>query len=113
MVQLTPLAVCEVAGFDSEEQRRQQVAVRRETVFGPWAGGLGKFGVVFDSSGAEEECVSTVAVVKEEQLFVVGSHPAQRNFSRWGLVETPAGVLCKLAHTYMYTSKAHKNGQLE
>ena len=94
MVQLTPLAVCEVAGFDSEEQGRWQlVAVRREIVFGSWVGGLGKFGVVFDSSGEEEECVSAVAVVKEEQLFVVGSHPAQRKSSRWGLVETPAGVL--------------------
>ena len=103
MVQ-THLAVeFEVAGFDSEEQGRWlQVAVRRETVFGSWAGGLGKFGVVFDSSGAEEECASAVAVVKEEQLRVVGSHPAQRNFLRWGPVEDPAGVLCKLTHTYMY-----------
>ena len=43
----------------------------------------------FDSSGAEEEeCVSAVAVVKEVELVVVGSHPAQRNSSRWGLVET-------------------------
>ena len=52
------------------------------------AGGFvewGKFGVVFDSSGAEEECVSAVAAVKEE-LVVVGSHPAQRKSSRWGLV---------------------------
>ena len=37
-------------------------------MFGSWAGGLGEFGVVFDSSGAEEECVSAVAVVKE-QMF--------------------------------------------
>ena len=53
----------EVAGFGSEEQRRwRQVAVkrRRETVFG---GGEGDFEVVFDSSGAEEECVSAVAAV--------------------------------------------------
>ena len=62
-------------------------------MFGSWAGGLGEFGVVFDSSRAEEEWVSAVAVVKEEQLFVVGSHPAQRKSSRWGLVETPAGIL--------------------
>ena len=77
-------------------------------MFGSWAGELGEFGVVF---GAEVECVSAVAVVKEEQLFVVSSHPAQRKSSRWGPVEAPAGVLCKLTHTY--TSRAHKNGQLE
>ena len=51
------------------------------------------FGVVFDSSGAEKECVSAVTVVKEEELVVVSSHPAQRNFLRRGLVEAPAGVL--------------------
>ena len=65
-------------------------------------GRLGKFGVLFDSSGAEKECVSAVAVVKEEQLFVVSSHPAQRKSSRWGLVEAPAGILHKVTHTYMY-----------
>ena len=41
MVQQTHLAVSvdlEVAGFDSEEQRRwHQVAVRRRAVFGSWA----------------------------------------------------------------------------
>ena len=63
---------------------------RRETGFG---GGEADFGVVFDSSEAEEECVSAVAVVKEEELVVVSSHPAQRNFLRWGPVETPAGIL--------------------
>ena len=63
---------------------------RKETVFGSWVRGLGEFGVVFDSSGAEEECVSAVADVKEEELLVVSSHPAQRKSSRWGLVETPA-----------------------
>ena len=63
----TPLVVSpdlEVAGFGSEEQRRwRQVAVkrrRRETVFG---GGEADFEVVFDSSGAEEECVSAVGAV--------------------------------------------------
>ena len=87
----------QVVGFDEEEQRRwQQVVVRRGTVFGPWVGGLGELGVVFNSSGAEEEWVSAVAVVKEEeQLHVVSSHPAQRNFLRWSL---PAGVLYKLTH---------------
>ena len=104
MVQLTPLVVdLEVPGFDSEEQGRWRlVAVKRETVCGPWVGGLGKFGVVFDSSGAEEEWVSAVTDVKEEELHVVGSHPAQRKSSRWGLVEAPAGVLCKLARTYTF-----------
>ena len=63
---------------------------RRETGFG---GGEGDFGVVFDSSGAEEECASAVAAVKEAELVVVGSHPAQRNFLRWDLARTPAGVL--------------------
>ena len=58
-------------------------------------GGLGEFGVVFDSSEAEEECVSAVAAVKEEEFVVVSSHPAQRNFLRWSL---PAGVLYKLTH---------------
>ena len=43
---------------------------RREPVCGSWVRGSGKFGVVFDSSGAEE-CVSAVAVVKEEELLVV------------------------------------------
>ena len=57
--------------------------------------------------------MSAVTAVKEEQLLDVGSHPAQRKSSRWGPVEAPAGVLYKLVHTYMYTSKAHKNGQLE
>ena len=62
----TPLVVSpdlEVAVFGSEEQRRwRQVAVkrRRKTVFG---GGEGDFEAVFDSSGAEEECVSAVAAV--------------------------------------------------
>ena len=62
----TPLVVSpdlEVAGFGSEEQRRwRQVAVkrRRKTVFG---GGEADFEVVFDSSGAKEECVSAVAAV--------------------------------------------------
>ena len=61
----TPLVVSpdlEVAVFGSEEQRRwRQVAVkRRKTVFG---GGEADFEVVFDSSGAEEECVSAVAAV--------------------------------------------------
>ena len=48
------LTVFQMGGFDSEEQKRWQrlVAVRR-TAFGSWVGGLGKFGVVFDSSGAE------------------------------------------------------------
>ena len=59
------------------------------------------FGVVFDSSEAEKECASAVTVVKEEELVVVSSHPAQRKSSRWGLVEIPAGVLCK----YMYKLK--------
>ena len=95
MVQQTHLAVSvdiEVVGFDSEEQRRwREVAVkRRETVFG---GGEADFGVVFDSSGAEEECVSAVTAVKEVEFVVVSSHPAQRNFLRWSLVEIPAGVL--------------------
>ena len=56
MVQ-THLAVeFEAAGFDSEEQKRwrRQDAVKRRTVFGSWVRGLGEFGVVFDSSGAEE-----------------------------------------------------------
>ena len=77
-------------------------------MFASWVRGLGTLGVVSDPHGAEE-CVS---VVKEEEL-VVSSHPAQRNSSRWGLVETPAeilhklthtpaGVLHKLTHTYMY-----------
>ena len=88
-----------VAEFDSEEQRRwRQVAVSR-IVFGSWARGLHMFGVVFDSSGAEEECVSAVAAVKEAELVVVGSHPAQRKFLRWGLARTPAGVVFKLTHT--------------
>ena len=43
MVQLAHLAMSvdlEVAGFDSEEQRRRwQVAVRRGNVSGPWVGG--------------------------------------------------------------------------
>ena len=97
MVQ-THLAVeFEAAGFDSEEQKRRrwQDAVSRGAVFGSWVRVLGKFGVVFDSSGAEEECVSAVAAVKEEELLVVSSHPAQRNFLMWGL---PAGVLYKLTH---------------
>ena len=64
MVQ-TPLVVSvdlEVAVFGSKEQRRwRQVAVkRRKTVFG---GGEGDFEVVFDSSGAKEECVSAAAAV--------------------------------------------------
>ena len=68
----------EVVGFDSEEQRRWwQVAVKRRIVLGSWTRGLGKFGVVFDSSGAEEECVSAVAAVKEVKL-VVGSCPVWR-----------------------------------
>ena len=58
MVQLAHLAMSvdlEVAGFDSEEQRRRwQVAVRRGIVFCPWVGGsvgggkaeLGKVSVV-------------------------------------------------------------------
>ena len=95
MVQ-THLAVeFEAAWFDSEEQKswRRQDAVKRRTVFGSWVRGLGEFGVVFDSSGAEEECVSAVAIVKEEELHVVSSHPAQRYFLRWSL---PAGVLYKL-----------------
>ena len=103
MVQLTPLAVSvdlEVVGFDSEEQRRwREVAVkRRETGFG---GGEADFGVVFDSSGAEEECVSVVPAVKEEEFVVLSSHPAQRNYMYlgWGLANTPAGVLCKLTDT--------------
>ena len=75
MVQ-THLAVeFEAAGFDSEEQKRwwQQDAVSKGTVFGSWVRGLGEFGVVFDSSGAEKECSSAVAVVKEEKLHVVSS----------------------------------------
>lgn len=60
-VQPTPLVVSldsDVVGFDSEDQRRwQQVAVRRETVFG---GGKADFEVVIDLSGAEE-CVPAVA----------------------------------------------------
>ena len=66
-------------------------------MFASWVRGLGTLGVVSDPHGAEE-CVS---VVKEEEL-VVSSHPAQRNSSRWGPVEDPAGVLHKLTHTYMY-----------
>ena len=62
---------------------------RRETGIG---GREAEFGVVFDSSEADEECASAVSVVKEEEL-VVSSHPAQRNFLRWGPVETPAGIL--------------------
>ena len=65
---------------------------RRETGF--W-GREADFGVVFDSSEAEKECVSAVAVGGACccELVVVSSHPAQRNFLRWGLVETPAGIL--------------------
>ena len=59
----------------------------------------GKFGVVSDPSGAQEVCVPAVAAVKQTEFVVVGSHPAQRKFTRQGLVETPAGVLCKLTHT--------------
>ena len=66
-------------------------------MFASWVRGLGTLGVVSDPHGAEE-CVS---VVKEEEL-VVGSHPAQRNFLRWSLVEAPAEVLHILTHTYMY-----------
>ena len=70
----------QVAGFDEEEQRRwRQVVVRRETV-------VGGAKVEFDSSGAEEECVSVVAAVKGAEHIVVGSHPAQKKSSRWGLV---------------------------
>ena len=113
MVQTHLVVDFEVAGFVSEEQkrwRRQDAVKRRENGFGSWAGGLGKFGVVFNSSGAEEECVSAVTVVKEEEFVfffeefvvlsshpeefvVLSSHPAPRNFLRWGLVETPAGIL--------------------
>ena len=103
MVQLTLLAVLveiEVAECDYEEQWRwRQVAVKkRETGFGD---GEGDFGVVFDSSGAEEECVSAVAVVKEEEFVVVSSHLVQRNYMYlgWGLANTPAGILCKLTNT--------------
>ena len=62
LVQTSLVVSVEVAGFGSEEQRRwRQVAVRRrETVFG---GGMADFEVVFDSSGAKEECVSAVAAV--------------------------------------------------
>ena len=72
MVQIHLAVDFEAAGFDSEEQKRwqRQDAVSRRTVFGSWVRGLGEFGVVFDSSGAEEECVSAVAVVKEEELLV-------------------------------------------
>ena len=57
-VQPTSLVVYLDSEFDSEDQRRwQQVAVRRETVFG---GGKADFEVVIDLSGAEE-CVSAVA----------------------------------------------------
>ena len=69
MVQISLVVSVEVAGFGSEEQRRwRQVAVkrRRETVFGSWVERFvesGKFGVVFDSSGAKEEWVSAVAAV--------------------------------------------------
>ena len=78
----------QVVGFDSEEQRRWQVVVRRGTVCGPWVGGsmVGGVEVEFDSSGAEEEWVSAVAAVKEVELVVVSSHPAQSKSSRWGLV---------------------------
>ena len=71
---------------------------RRETGFG---GGEADFGAVFDSSGAEKECASAVAFVKEVELLVVSSCPAQRNYMYlgWGLVDTPAGVLCKLTDT--------------
>ena len=65
MVQ-THLAVdFKVVGFDSEEQKRwrRQDVVKRRTVFGSWVRVLGEFGVVFDSFGAEEECLSAVAVV--------------------------------------------------
>ena len=110
MVQ-THLAVeFEAAGFDSEEQKRwwRQDAVSKGTVFGSWVGGLGEFGVVFDSSEAEEECVSAVAVVKEEKLHVVSSHLAQRNFLRWSL---PAGVLYKLTHICTSFSTCNTNVQ--
>ena len=96
VVQQTLLAVSvdlEVAECDYEEQRRwreEVVVKRRETGFG---GGEGDFGVVFDSSGAEEKCVSVVTAVKENETVVVSSHPAQRNFLGWSLVEIPAGVL--------------------
>ena len=56
--------------------------------------GTCKFGVVSDPSGAQEECVSAVAAVKETEIVVVSSHLAQTR----GLAETPAGVLCKLTH---------------
>ena len=109
LVVQTHLAVdFEAAGFDSEEQKRwrRQNAVSRRTVFGSWVRGLGDFGVVFDSSGVEEECVSAVTAVKEEKLHVVSSHPAQRNFLRWSL---PAGVLYKLTHTFTSFSTCNTN----
>ena len=61
-VQISLVVSVEVAGFGFEKQRRRrQVAVRRrEIVFG---GGEADFEVVFDSSGAKEECVSAVAAV--------------------------------------------------
>ena len=64
---------------------------KRETVCGPWVRGsmVGGVEVEFDTSGAEEEeeeCVSVVPAVKGVELVVVGSHPAQRKSSRWGLV---------------------------
>ena len=66
-------------------------------MFASWVRSLGTFGVVSDPHGVEE-CVSAV---KEEEL-VVSSYHGQRNFLRLGLVEAPAGILCKLTHTYMY-----------
>ena len=71
---------------------------RRETGIGSREA---DFGVVFDSSEADEECVSIVAVhvVKEEEVVVVSSHPAQRNFLRWRLL---LGYCGRQIDTYMY-----------
>ena len=81
------------AGFDSQEWRTQQIAVRRGTAFDTWVRGSVEWAEfeVHDSSGMEkEECVSAEHVVKGEQLLVVRS---QRKFSRWApaiSLETPA-----------------------
>ena len=61
-------AVFEVAGFDSEELRWWQVAMRRRTVFGSWAreSVVGDGGIEFDPFGEpkeEEGCVAVVAAV--------------------------------------------------
>ena len=92
MVQ-TCSVVVQVPGFDYEEQRRwRQVAVRRKkTVFGPRVRGsvIESVEAEFDPSGGlkkeEKEEEGCAAAVKEVE-HVVGSYPAQRKYSTWGLV---------------------------